>query len=196
MAVDENAVTSPVSPDDLMRDTLNGLIAFIIPGPDPYSVAQGVSTKELGGIDAGILDLLIENLNMAQPSPPGGPSVAGLVAFLLNQVAASVNASAKGGNFPSPFARLSFGEKIAVFKFIEGDPSMEELRRIAVVLPYFVCFLTYSEATVVSRDARVLTRRPVGWDICNYSGPADGHAEFKGYYQGRRMVETSAQYRS
>lgn len=37
---------------DLVRETLNGLIAFFVPGPDPYSHAQGVSTEEPGGMDA------------------------------------------------------------------------------------------------------------------------------------------------
>jgi hypothetical protein len=30
---------------DLRRDTFNGLFAFVLPGSDPYSVAQGVSTS-------------------------------------------------------------------------------------------------------------------------------------------------------
>jgi hypothetical protein len=34
------------------------LIAFVVPGPDSYSIAQGVSTSALGGIDTGIIDPL------------------------------------------------------------------------------------------------------------------------------------------
>jgi len=32
---------------DLTVDTFNGLLAFVVPGSDPYSTAQGVSTPEL-----------------------------------------------------------------------------------------------------------------------------------------------------
>lgn len=35
---------------DLTRDTLNGLVAFVVPGPDAYSRAQGEWTREPGGI--------------------------------------------------------------------------------------------------------------------------------------------------
>ena len=50
---------------DIVRDTLNGLIAFIVPGPDAYSVAQGVTTPEPGGIDANITDILITIIDQA-----------------------------------------------------------------------------------------------------------------------------------
>ena len=36
--------TSP----DLVHDTFNGLLAFVVPGPDEYSVSQGVSTSGTG----------------------------------------------------------------------------------------------------------------------------------------------------
>jgi hypothetical protein len=35
---------------DLVHDTLNGLIAFVVPGPNMYSFAQGVSTEEATAI--------------------------------------------------------------------------------------------------------------------------------------------------
>ena len=38
-------------PFSLVRDTMNGLVAFVVPGSDDYSVHQGVSTPEPGGID-------------------------------------------------------------------------------------------------------------------------------------------------
>jgi len=41
--------------DALARDTASGLAAFIVPGPDPYSVAQGVSSSKPGAIDAGVV---------------------------------------------------------------------------------------------------------------------------------------------
>src|SRR6266487_2673056 len=65
---------------DLITDTLNGLIAFVVPGPDPYSVAQGVSTQEPGGIDADIVQGLAAGLDAALPLP----SISTTVSTLLN----------------------------------------------------------------------------------------------------------------
>ena len=47
----------------LARDTLNGFIAFVVPGQDAYSRAQGTPRGEPGGIEAGGTDFLIENLD-------------------------------------------------------------------------------------------------------------------------------------
>lgn len=33
---------------DIVNDCLNGLLAFVVPGPDAYSVAQGAYTREPG----------------------------------------------------------------------------------------------------------------------------------------------------
>ena len=52
---------------DLTRDTLNGLVAFVTPGDDPYSVAQGVATTGPGGIAAGATDAMIETLDRVVP---------------------------------------------------------------------------------------------------------------------------------
>jgi hypothetical protein len=34
-------------------------------------------------------------------------------------------------------------------------------------------------------------KRPVGWRLSKYGGPAEGHPELKGYYQGRKRVRGS-----
>ena len=53
---------------------VNGLLAFVVPGSDPYSVAQGHSTADPGGVDAGVLPALIGGLDLASPPPPPFPS--------------------------------------------------------------------------------------------------------------------------
>ena len=181
--------TSSAAEPELVRDTFNGLVAFVVPGPDAYSVAQGVSTEEPGGIDARITDVLILNIDHSQPSPAQGPPNAATVAALLNKVAQRVNPSATGV-FLSPFARLSFAEKAAVFAFIEGDPSMMQLRRLGGILAFFVAVLTYSEAGVFDFETRTLTGQPVGWAISSYEGVADGRDEFKGYFEDRQKAES------
>jgi hypothetical protein len=41
---------------------------------------------------------------------------------------------------------------------------------------------------VFDKATKTLTGRPVGWTLSKYSGPAEGHKELKGYYQGRRSA--------
>ena len=53
----------------LSRDTLNGFVAFIVPGQDPYSSAQGTPRGEPGGIEAGGTDFFIANLDRFLPLP-------------------------------------------------------------------------------------------------------------------------------
>jgi hypothetical protein len=64
-------VPAPVASllDQLATDTINGLIAFVVPGPDPYSVAQGVSDTVPGGIDADGTAFLLNALDNFFPVP-------------------------------------------------------------------------------------------------------------------------------
>ena len=167
---------------DLVHDTLNGLLAFVVPGPDLYSVGQGVSTPQPGGVDADVNEVLIESLDFSAPYLPNFSATVGAI---LNNLAQAVNPAA-GGAFLSPFARLSFPEKVAVFQIMDGDASLSPL---AGILLAAVAYLCYSEAGVFDRNTRSLTGQPVGWTISNYAGVADGRDEFKGYFENRRGVD-------
>src|SRR5918912_2745817 len=57
---------------DLTKDTLNGLVVFICPGPDEYSVAQGETTEEPGAMEAKTTDNLILNLDNFLPAADVG----------------------------------------------------------------------------------------------------------------------------
>jgi hypothetical protein len=166
---------------DLLHDTFNGLLAFIVPGPDDYSVAQGVSTVEPGGVDIGVADILIATLDETTPFVP---QFSATVAGILNGIALVVNPSPPG-TFLSPFARLSFAEKAAVFQIMDGT---ESLKPLAGVLPAFVAFFCYSEAAVFDPVTRSLTGDPIAWHLSNYQGVADGRNEFLGYFENRRRV--------
>lgn len=178
---------APAREKNVVRDTLNGLIAFVVPGPDEYSVAQGESTAEPGGCDAGILDALITTINAVQPATPQDQSPAAILAEVLNQVAGKINPSAQGP-FLSAFARLSIAEKAAVFQAIEADPQTRPLAAVLVI----VAFLAYSEGSSFNPQTRTISSRPLGWKLSNYEGVADGRNEFKGYFQNRQSVDASS----
>ena len=179
--LDSLTATAQESPADLVHDTLNGLIAFVVPGPDIYSVAQGVNTIEAGGLDTGIAEILIESLD---ESAPYLPQFSAIVGAILNNLAQVVNAAAPG-NLISTFARLKFSEKVAVFRIMD---SADTLKPLAGILPVFVAFLCYSDAGVFDSETRSLTGQPVGWDISHYGGVADGRNEFLGYFENRRSA--------
>jgi hypothetical protein len=161
---------------DSVRDTLSGLVAFVVPGPDVYSLAQGVSTTEPGGIDAGATSALIATLAQLKPSPPPLPSI--LAAMLEQTTQAIISPAAR-------FARLSFTEKASVIAAVEGDPAQGPLLSTVQSL---IAFLSYAEAGVFDPHTRTLTGTPVGWAISGYEGVADGRDELKGYWRGLRRT--------
>jgi hypothetical protein len=183
---------------DVTRDTINGLVAFVVPGPDAYSKAQGQSSQTPGGIAARTTDAVIELLDkfVGTSEGPTLPSSGG-VATLLNGYALQVDPAAAGGQFVSPFARLSFADKVEVFRRFESDTEVEasELRYISGILIGAVGFLSHTEWGAYDFQARRLKGIPVGWRTSKYSGIAEGRKELKGYFQGRRAVHTSKRYR-
>ena len=88
-----------------------------------------------------------------------------------------------GGPFLSPFSNLSFLNKARVFAALEGNPASAP---IAGVLPLIVGFLSYVETAVFNPVTRTISGRPIGWNLSNYPGVADGRNDFKGYFKNRR----------
>lgn len=135
-----------------------------------------------------------------------------LIAMLLNFLATGVSpGSAAPDPFPSPFANLSYADKVEVFRRFEepvpeligavdeqlteplqGSPS-GLLQFVAGALLEFSAFPAYSEFHAFDTEAREATQRPIGWDLATYMPgrrtPAEGWDEFIGYFQDRRSVE-------
>jgi hypothetical protein len=180
---------------DVVVETLSGLVAFILPGDDPYSEAQGTKTDEPGGIAAGTVPVFIRNLDAFVPvAIPGVGTTtlpaSGGVAMLLNRYALEVNPAAGEGDAASPFARLSFDDKAKVMQRLESDPTWDdtEFKFVSGILPGFVGFLAWSEAGVIDPETRKPKGRPVGWKLSKFDGPAEGHPELRGYYRGHRSA--------
>ena len=188
---------------DVVVETLSGLVAFILPGADSYSEAQGTKTKEPGGIAAGTVPVFIRNLDAFVPVAIPGVGTetlpaSGGVAMLLNRYALEVNPAAGNGDALSPFARLTFDEKAEVMQLLEADPAWDdtEFKFVAGILPGFVGFLAWSEAGVIDPDTRQPKKRPVGWKLAKFDGQAEGHPEFRGYYRGHKSARKRRRHRA
>jgi hypothetical protein len=175
---------------NVVQQTLNGLVAFIVPGKDRYSRAQGTKSRTSGGIEAGTTPVLTRTLDRFLP---GSLPLSATAATILNELALQVEPAAKRGAFASPFANLSFAKKARVFQTAESLPveSAGSIRFLVGNLPDLVAFLAYSEAGVYDAKRRVVWRRPVGWRLTRYAGVSDGRPELKGYWQGRKVADPS-----
>nr|WP_222132381.1 hypothetical protein [Pseudonocardia sp. C8] len=240
---------------ELARDTLNGLVVMVCPGPDEYSRAQGTPRPEDGALEARATDFMIASLDGFVPFPDQlGTALAGglasglegtgitlppaqaalpigqvgtvdralttllrndatlplsaVVAMLLNLVATQVDPAAVHGPFLSPFARLSYAGKCAVFERLEGpDPALVSvldskapepftgtlsgmLRFLAGALLEFAAYGSYGEWGVFDPDQKTLSEQPVGWRLTGYQpdGVVQGWDEMIGYYQDRERV--------
>jgi hypothetical protein len=239
--------------EELARDTYSGLVAFVVPGPDEYSVAQGVTTSKPGGIAANVVDFMLASVDDFVPIPDRNTNAIGFAlseglrtspvpvpaelagipftvttqlddavraftendqvlplslvfALALNQAAVAVNPAAVSGAFLSPFARLTYAEKLQAMEMIESanadlvatidgalpEPQTESvsgiLRFVGGALHEFVGFGMYSEYSAFDPATRKLKGRPVGWAVTGYqpNGAVEGWDEFKGYFQGRK----------
>ena len=183
---------------DVVVETLSGLVAFILPGDDPYSIAQGERANTPGGVGSNTVGPFMQALDAFVPLAALGPNAtlpaSGGVAAILNRYALEIAPAASNGGFPSAFARLTFAQKAEVFKRFESDSAWNdtEFKFVSGILPGFVSFLAWSEAGVIDPDTRRPTTRPVGWRLAKYDGPAEGHPELRGYYRGHRRAKRRA----
>ena len=159
---------------NVVVQTMNGLVAFVVPGRDRYSRAQGTRSRTAGGIEGGTTPVLIRTLDRFLPS---ALPLSATAATILNEVALSVDPSSRRGRFVSPFANLSFAEKARVFKTLEAlsNETAGSIRFLAGNLPGLTSFLAFS--------------RPAGRRWTRYAGVSNGRKELRGYWQGRRSAD-------
>ena len=183
LALVDDALAAPA---DVVLETFNGLAAFVVPGRDPFSVAQGESTADPGGVEAFAGVALVQGLDFAQWFQP---TLSASVATLLNHVATLVDPASASGTFAAPFANLSLAGKAAAFQILEGNPAFAPFRSLVGILPSFVGFLTYSEVGAFDPATRSLVAIPLGWTLASYPGVADGRDDFRGYFENRRRAD-------
>jgi hypothetical protein len=184
------------APPDLVAETIAGFICFMLPGDDPYSVAQGESYPGPGGIAAGAVPSLTYMLDLFGAATEGAPannsSGSGIVAGFLNDFALQVNPRAVQGKFHAPFTNLSFTQKAMVFERWEGDETVNagqpELKFISGILPGAAAFMCFNSSGVWDPVTRKPKSTPVGWQIAGWRGPGEGFNDFKGYLGGHRSA--------
>lgn len=171
------------APADVALDTLNGVVAYVVPGDDRHSAAQGVSSPHPGGVAALGGQGVLVTLEAA------GPGTAAAAVAVLNGFARAVDpgADARAGaaGFDAPFAVLSFASKGAVFEQLSHSVD-DTFRMLGGLLPVIAAFVCYSEYGALG--ATGLASRPVGWQLTGYDGDVDGRDDFRGYYGGRRRA--------
>jgi hypothetical protein len=147
----------------------------------------------------------------------GTVPLAPVVMLLINLLAVQAFPESVAGPFHVPFARLTWQQKAEVWRRFETladgfrppDSQLDVpivsdvislLDSLAGIIDYAsgamleLCGLfTYAELLAFDREARILTHRPLGWELSNYLPgllwPPDGWDELLGYYQGRRSVD-------
>lgn len=175
-----------------IRDAFNGIVAFLVPGRDKFSVHQGRTSGSDGGVAAGAGPALEYVYDQTIPFPIVGRPFdlnlpgAAAVSTILNLVAMDVEPLSALGPFASSFANLSFARKAEVFRRLEA-PGLADgtpVRFIINTIPTLAAFAVYSEAPVFDRATNRLKAVPLGWKLSNYHGVSDGWNEFQGYYRG------------
>jgi hypothetical protein len=126
----------------LARDTLNGFIAFSVPGPDDYSRAQGTPRAEPGGIAAGGTDFLINNLDRFLPFPDEivRPAASALVTA-LHSLPLPLAGGLLGGILGPSVVTIGLVENAVLF-IVQNDSTTPLSLPVALLLNYV--------ATVVS----------------------------------------------
>ena len=173
-------------------DCYQGLLAFLVPGSDAYSLQQGVVRPGPGGVSDRAERALAGSFNESFPVPITVPGVnltvplELFIAQLLDNEARVVAPGSGAGPFASPFANLSFDDKVEVFRRFEAERLYDGtfLRYLLNTVPTFAGFIALSEVATFDPATRTQTGRPASWDLTAYPGVADGRNEFVGFYRG------------
>jgi hypothetical protein len=196
---------------DFLIESLDDFVPF----PDRNTSAIGVALSEgLGPLPpevAGIPITVTDQLDEAMQTFTENDQVIPLslvFALAMNQLAVATNPASLAGQFTSPFANLSWDDKLLAWEMFEQanpdlvatidgalpEPQTESvsgvLRFAAGALLEFAAFGTYSEYSTFDTTTRTTKGRPVGWTLTGYqpNGPVEGWDEFRGYFQGRRKA--------
>jgi hypothetical protein len=134
------AELSPVF-DALAKDTINGLVAFVVPGPDLYSVAQGVHDTAPGGLAADGSAFMLNALDNFYPVPQEP------LLLLVQALATGINSNLPSVHLPPVLQELA-DDLDEVLKVLLSGETTVPLSLLVALLLNFVATLV--DATAVN----------------------------------------------
>lgn len=183
------------------RGTFAALVDAVV--PETPELADRGEQQVPGGLDAGLVDLLVEEVNGLQPVHGGPLAAAGyettplapVVAALLDAAALELllrRRAAEGLRSPDvayaggPFSRLAPRDRLRAVRMLETEgvvPALAErldvsglgtVQYLAGALVALTETLYYGELTGNGETSQ-------GWEQADYPGPTDGYAVVLGY---------------
>jgi hypothetical protein len=128
------ATLSPIF-DALSKDTINGLVAFVVPGPDAYSIAQGMHDTEPGGLDADGTAFMLNALDNFYPVPQEP------LLMLVQALATGINANLPKVHLPPLLEELADELDKVLGVLLAGETTVP-LSLLVALLLNFVATLT------------------------------------------------------
>lgn len=116
----------------LARDTMRGLVVFVVPGPDEYSREQGMSSETLGSIEARTDEFMLKNLDELVPLPDE----------LASPLAAALAESTSELDLPIPGGLLEIEDEAsttldeALRTFLQNDQTVPLSLLVAMLMNY------------------------------------------------------------
>jgi hypothetical protein len=121
--------------DALSTDTINGLVAFVVPGPDAYSVAQGMHDTQPGGLAADGTAFMLNALDNFYPVPQEP------LLMLVQALATGISANLPAVQLPPLLGELADELDKALSALLAGETSVP-LSLLVALLLNFVATLT------------------------------------------------------
>ena len=129
--------------DALSKDTINGLVAFVVPGPDTYSVAQGVHDTAPGGLAADGSAFMLNALDNFYPVPQEP------LQLLVQALATGINANLPAIKLP-PILQVLADELDELLQvLLEGETTVPLSLLVALLLNFVA---TLVDATAINGD--------------------------------------------
>jgi hypothetical protein len=116
--------------DALAADTINGLVAFVLPGPDAYSVAQGVSDTAPGGVAADGTNFMLNALDNFYPVPQEP------LRMLVQALATGLSSNVPGLPGLPEFTELAEQLDLALVPLLSGATTVPLSLLIALLLNF------------------------------------------------------------
>ncbi|HEY1652209.1 MAG TPA: hypothetical protein VGG09_10040 [Acidimicrobiales bacterium] len=116
--------------DALATDTINGLVAFVVPGPDAYSVAQGMHDTAPGGLDADGTAFMLNALDNFYPVPQEP------LLMLVQALTTGINANLPSVHLPPLLDDLADELDKALQVVLAGETSVPLSLLVALLLNF------------------------------------------------------------